>query len=224
MEIEMKEYSTTLQRKALKAIAILLASTFLQVSVAYSGNNGGGLGGTLGGALGGLGNAVGGATGAVGNTANGITGKVGNTTTKLGALNKQGALTADARSDILNGVIAKARVLSPKALAKLCLNVGGGDKGCGSGGTPQILGLVDVRLNALTDSQLVSVCASVGGGCGGGANVTSGGDGVGNAGIDNMSRSEIVAYKKRCKSILSSPQQYGDDMVSICKLIKRQKI
>ena len=220
----MKEYSIGLQNKVLNAIAILLASTFLYVGVAYSESNGGGLGGALGGAVGGLGSAVGGVTGAVGNTTNSITGKVGNTTTKLGALNKQGALSADAKSDILNGVMAKARVLSSKALAKLCLNVGGGNAGCGSGGTPQILGLVDLRLNALTDSQLVSVCASVGGGCGSSANVPSGSAGVGNAGIDNMSRSEIVAYKKRCQSILSSPQQYGDDMVSICKLIKRQKI
>ena len=219
----MKEYSTTPSHKALKAIAILLASTFLQVSVAYSENNGGGLGGALGGAVGGLGNTVGGTAGAVGNTANGITGKVGNTTTKLGALNQQGALTADARSDILDGVMAKARVLSPKALAKLCLNVGGGNKGCGSGGTPQILGLVDVRLNALTDGQLLGVCASVGGGCGG-ASVPAGGDGVGNPRIGNMSRSELISYKKRCVSILSNPQQYGDDMVSICKLIKRQKM
>jgi hypothetical protein len=159
----------------------------------------------------------------VSNTANGVTDNVGNTSTKLGALNKQGALTADARSDILNGVMAKARVLSPKALAKLCLNVGGGDKGCGSGGTPQILGLVDLRLGALTDGQLIGACASVGGGCGG-ANIPNGNDAGGTSSIGNMSRSELIAYKKRCVSILSSPQQYGDDMVSICKLIKRQKI
>ncbi len=31
------------------------------------------------------------------------------------------------RSNILNGIMAKARVLSPKELARLCLAAGGGD-------------------------------------------------------------------------------------------------
>lgn len=43
METEMKEYTDRPQNKALKAIAMLLASTFLHVGVAYSENNGGGL-------------------------------------------------------------------------------------------------------------------------------------------------------------------------------------
>ena len=124
----------------------------------------------LSGTLGGLGNSLGKVTDAVGNTVNGATGNVANTTTKLGALNKSGALSADAKSDILNGVMAKARVLSPKELARLCLATGGGDKGCGSGNRPRILGLIDARLDVLSNKRLISVCASVGAGCGGGKN------------------------------------------------------
>ena len=128
----------------------------------------GGLGKTAGGALGGLGNAVGNTVGGVGDTVSGVTGNVGNTTTKLGALNKNGALSADAKSDILNGVMAKARVLSPKELARLCLATGGGDSGCGSGNRPRILGIIDARLDVLSNKRLIRVCASVGAGCGGG--------------------------------------------------------
>jgi len=130
----------------------------------------GGLGKTVGGTLGGLGNAVGNTVGGVGDTVSGVTGNVANTTTKLGALNKSGALSADARSDILNGIMAKARVLSPKELARLCLATGGGDKGCGTGNKPRILGIIDARLDVLSNKRLISVCASVGAGCGGGKN------------------------------------------------------
>jgi len=126
----------------------------------------------LSGTMGGLGNNLGKVTDAVGSTLNGATGNIANTTTKLGALNKSGALSADAKSDILNSVMAKARVLSPKELARLCLATGGGDKGCGSGNKPRILGIIDARLDVLSNRRLISVCASVGAGCGGG---TSGG-------------------------------------------------
>jgi hypothetical protein len=124
----------------------------------------------LSGTLGGLGNSLGKVTDSVGKTVNGMTGNVGNTTTKLGAFNKSGALSADAKSDILNGVMAKARVLSPKELARLCLATGGGDKGCGSGNKPRILGIIDARLEVLSNRRLLSACASVGAGCGGGKN------------------------------------------------------
>ncbi len=118
--------------------------------------------------LGGLGNSLGKVTDTVGKTVNGVTGRVANTTTRLGTLNKSGALSADAKSDILNGVMAKARVLSPKELARLCLATGGGDSGCGSGNKPRILGLIDARLGVLSNKRLISVCTSVGAGCGGG--------------------------------------------------------
>jgi hypothetical protein len=121
----------------------------------------------LSGTLGGLGNSLGKVTEAVGNTANGVTGNVANTATKLGALNNSGALSAEAKSDILNGVMAKARILPPQELARLCLATGGGDKGCGSGNKPRILGIIDARLEVLSNRRLISVCASVGAGCGG---------------------------------------------------------
>jgi len=210
-----------------------------------------GLGDTVGGALGGAGNTVGNAVGGVGDTVNGVTGNVANTTTKLGALNARGALSADAKSDVLNGVKAKARVLSPEELARLCLATGGGDKGCGSGNRPRILGLIDARLAVLSDKRLVSVCASVGAGCGGSSSIASAGPipGAGAIGAENvpldsvpsgsvpdsslpnganqivanMSDREVVTYKKRCVNVLRSPQRYESDIVSLCRLLKRQK-
>jgi hypothetical protein len=133
----------------------------------------GGLKGTVGGTLGSLGNTVGNTVGAVGKTVNGVTGNVANTTTKLGALNERGALSADAKSDILSGIMAKARVLSAQELARLCLATGGGEAGCGSGNKPRILGLIDARLDVLSNKRLISVCASVGAGCGGLSSIAS---------------------------------------------------
>jgi len=203
----------------------------------------------LSGTLGGLGNKLGKVTDAVGNTVNGVTGNVGNTTTKLGALNKSGALSADAKSDILNGVMAKARVLSPKKLARLCLATGGGDKGCGSGNKPRILGIIDARLDVLSNKRLASVCASVGTGCGGGkssgtrslggiaavpANAVAALLPTANAEVPatannrssrlssiaaNLSSREDIVYKKRCSSVLRNPRAYENDIVQICKLI-----
>jgi hypothetical protein len=192
MEHVMKEYSSNPKIKTLKLVSVLLMATFLQAGTAHSeGGLGGALGGALGGlggalgggssggsntggGLGGLGNALGGITGGVNNTLNGVTGSIGNTTTKLGALNKSGVLSADAKSDILNGIMAKARVLSPKELARLCLATGGGDSGCGSGNKPRILGLIDARLDVLSNKRLIRVCASVGAGCGGGTSSGAG--------------------------------------------------
>jgi hypothetical protein len=148
---------------AMASAAIIVVASSMPLHAEGSG----GLGKTVGGAAGGLGNAVGNTVGAVGNTVSGVTGNVANTTTKLGALNEHGALSADAKSDILRGVMAKARVLSPEELARLCLATGGGEAGCGSGNKPRILGLIDARLDVLSDRRLISVCASVGAGCGG---------------------------------------------------------
>ena len=41
--------------------------------------------------------------------------------------------------------------------------------------------------------------------------------------VAQLSSRDIILYKKRCVNILRSPQNYDDDMVSICRLIKRQK-
>ena len=206
----------------------------------------------LSGTLGGLGNTLGKVTDTVGKTVNGVTGNVANTTTKLGAFNKSGALSADAKSDILKGVMAKARVLSPQELARLCLATGGGDKGCGSGNKPRILGLIDARLDVLSNKRLVSVCTSVGAGCGGSSSIARIGSEpvIGAIGAENvpgssvpdasgrnnslpngarqmvgrMSDPEVVAYKKRCVNVLQSPQRYESDIVSLCRLIKRQRV
>ena len=238
----MKMYSSNKRQNTIKLASILLLATFLQAGVAHSegglGGALGGLGGALGGGgtssnnsgdgLGGIGNAVGGVTGGVSNTVNGVTSNVANTTTTLGITNKKGVLSLDARSDLTNSLMAKARVLSPKALAKLCLSAGGSKKSCGSGNRPQILGLIDVKLDVLSDKRLLGLCVGVGAGCGG-TSITIGNDddnggGGGGGGLGGMSRGEVVAYKKRCVNVLSSPQKYESDIVSICRLIKRQKV
>ena len=41
--------------------------------------------------------------------------------------------------------------------------------------------------------------------------------------VAQLSSRELILYKKRCSSILRSPQNYDNDMVSICKLIKRKQ-
>ncbi|MEP7173304.1 MAG: hypothetical protein ABI705_07430 [Aestuariivirga sp.] len=245
----MKEYSSNPKIKTLKLVSVLLMATFLQVGTAHSeGGLGGALGGlgdalggggssgggSTGGALGGLGNTVGntlgGVTGGVNKTLNGVTSNIANTTTKLGIFDSNGALSLDGRSDLTDSLMAKASVLSPKQLAKLCLSAGG-DKACGSGNKPQILGLVDAKLNVLSDGQLLSLCAGVGGGCGGSSITIGGGgggggngDGGNGGGLGGMSRGEVVAYKKRCVSVLSSPQRYESGIVSLCRLIKRQRV
>jgi len=202
----------------------------------------------LSGTLGGLGNSLGKVTEAVGNTANGVTGNVANTATKLGALNNSGALSAEAKSDILNGVMAKARILPPQELARLCLATGGGDKGCGSGNKPRILGIIDARLEVLSNRRLISVCASVGAGCGGKNSGTRSPGSIAavppnavaallpeaNANAEapttasnrrlssiaaKLSNSEAIVYKKRCSSVLRNPRAYENDIVQICKLI-----
>lgn len=237
------------------------ALIFLAFSLPLHAEGLGGLGNTVGGALGGVGNAVGNTVGSVGNTVNGLT---DGTTGSLSALNRRGILRADAKSDIINGVMAKARVLSPKELARLCLATGGGDQGCGSGNRPRILGLIDARLEVLSSKRLISVCATVGAGCGGskiarvgsqpaveigavpeignvpgaiipGTNIPGAsipdssvpGSNLPNRARQNvadLSDREVVAYKKRCVNVLKSPQKYEHDIVSICRLIKRQKV
>ena len=130
-----------------------------------------GLRGTVGGALGGLSGAVGDTVGGIkGGITGSVTSSVGATTATVGALTTKGLLSADAKSNLLRGIMAKARVLSPEELARLCLATGGGDTGCSSGNKPRILGIIDARLEVLSNKRLISVCASVGAGCGGGKN------------------------------------------------------
>jgi hypothetical protein len=122
---------------------------------------------------------------------------------------------------------------------------------------PRILGLIDARLDILSNKRLISVCASVGAGCGGSSSIASVGSNpvVGAIGaeevpggsvpgssvpsnsvpgssvpngakqiVGGMSDREVVTYKKRCVSVLQSPQRYESDIVSLCRLIKLQKV
>ena len=198
------------------------------------------IGGKAGGAVGKVGDAVGGLTGGLGNTVNGATGGINTPTTKLGSVsvNPEGQLGANATSTLINGINARARLLNPEQLANLCMAAGGGDSGCGSGSTTQVRATLNANLRNLSSGQLLGLCAGIGGGCGGSAAVPVGGGGGiggdpvrgggngfgGGGGLGGMSRGEVVAYKKRCSSVLRSPQRYESDIVSLCRLIKRQKV
>jgi hypothetical protein len=167
---------------------------------------------TLGDTLGGLGGTLGGATGEV----NSPSSEYGSA-----SVNPNGESGADANSPLANGIIGRARYLGDDELANLCLAAGGGESGCGSGNRAQTLGVLSANLNELNSAQLAGLCASVGGGCDASAAVPGG---VANGAIPGLTKAEVVAYKKRCVNILSSPQNYDDDIVGICRLIKRQKI
>jgi hypothetical protein len=195
--------------------------------------------------LGGLGNTLGKATETVGGTVNGVTGKSSKATVNL---TSNGELSALARSQMMNGIEAEAQALSPKRLARLCLNIGGGE-GCGSGNRSELLGIIDNRLEVLSDKRIASLCLSTGAdGCGGGD-----GSGAGSANpsaavpgaaapesaapesaapanasarsrnlssiAGNLSSRDVIIYKKRCSSVLRNPQAYENDIVQICKLI-----
>ena len=194
-------------------------------------------GSNTGGALGGLGNTVGGLTGGLRNTVKGVTSGIKVPTTKLGtvSLNSDDKLGADVNSQLISGIKAQARLLNPDQLANLCMAAGGGDSGCGSGSTTQVRATLNANLSNLSSGQLLSLCAGVGGGCGGssasipddggiGGGPVRGGGNNGNGGLGGMSRGEVVAYKKRCVSVLRSPQRYESDIVSLCRLIKRQRV
>ena len=236
----MKEYSSNPKIKTLKLVSVLLMATFLQVGTARSeGGLGGALGG-LGGALGGgglsgavgrVGDAVGGLTGGLSNTAKSATSGINAPTTKLGtvSLNPDDQLGANANSQLINGINAQARLLNPDQLANLCMAAGGGDSGCGSGSTTEVRATLNANLQNLSNSQLLSLCAGVGCSTSSASNPIGsnpiGGGGLGGAnGLGGMSRGEVVAYKKRCVNVLRSPQRYESDIVSLCRLIKRQRV
>jgi len=119
---------------------------------------------TLGGVGNAVGNTLGGAGNAADNTVNGVTGKKSEITAILGP---NGELSLEARSQMLNGIEARAQVLSPRRLAKLCVSAGGGE-GCSSGNRSEILGIIDNRLDVVSDKRLAGLCLSTGAnGCGG---------------------------------------------------------
>src|SRR5438128_2479007 len=125
MEHEMKEFSSNPKVKTLKLVSVLLMATFLQAGIVHSEGGlggalgglggGGGLGGALGGAVGSVGDTVGGLTGGLSNTASGTTNGINTPTTKLGtvSVNPDDEVGANANSQLINGINAKARFLKP---------------------------------------------------------------------------------------------------------------
>lgn len=178
----------------------------------------------LSGTVGGIGNTVGSVAGSVTNTVGATTGSVGNIVNGTGTavapavnatiavLSPRAILSADARTTLLGGITAKARVLSPRQLAKLCLTVGGGKNGCGSGNRPAILGLVDARLALLQSKQLLSVCLSVGASCG----QTRIDNGGGGPPVSKVSDNEAMARKITCQNILQHQRVYDNVLVRMC--------
>jgi hypothetical protein len=155
---------------------LLLTAAFIPAQAAEVSDAAGGVGSAVGGAAGGVTGAVGGTvngvTGPVTGTVNGVTGDNAQTTASVGS---NGELSLQTRSQMANGINAKAQALSPNRLAQLCVSAGG-DEGCGSGDRSQILGIIDNRLEVIGDEQLASLCLSTGAnGCGGGSS------GAGNA-------------------------------------------
>ena len=194
---------------------IVMASATLLMTVASMPTHANGLGG--------LGNTVGSLTRTVDNTVSGVTGTGTRTTASLGALGSGSVLSMDAKSQLLGGIKAKIRLLSHKELVKLCLSAGGGKHACGSGDRSKLLGLVDARLKLLGERRLASLCGSCGGNRNGGGSGGTGGGGINSSPVAGLSSHEVIAYKKRCSNVLQYPQTYDDDIVSICRLIRRQK-
>jgi hypothetical protein len=203
-----------------------------------AGSAGSAAGSTAGGVTGGASGSVNGVSGPVGDAVNGVTGDNAQTNTNV---DSNGELSLETRSQLADGINAKAQTLSPNRLAQLCVSAGGG-AGCGSGDRSQILGIIDNRVQVLGDEQLTSLClSSSANGCGGGGGASSAnpiaavpGASVPGAAVPananggsarlssiagNLSHSEAIVYKKRCRSVLRNPQAYENDIVQICKLI-----
>lgn len=181
------------------------------------------LSGTVGSVIGGVTNTAGVAEGTNVNTVNGSAGAVASTLeATVGVLTPKSMLSADAKSTLLGGIMAKGRILSSKQLAKLCLTVGGGKQGCGSGDRPSILGLIDARLTLLKPNQLLGVCLTVGASCGN-RRINGIGDGGGASDggtqLVNISDNGSMAERKSCRSILLNPQIYDFALVRMCKRI-----
>lgn len=217
-------------------MTVVSTSTYALDLSDTAGSAGSAAGSTAGGVTGAVGGTVNGVTNPVSDAVNGVTGDNAQTTANVGS---NGELSLETRSQIANGISAKAQALSPNRLAQLCVSAGGG-AGCGSGDRSQILGIIDNRLEVLGDEQLTSLCLSSGAnGCGGngsgsgassanpiaaipGAAVpANANDGSGRLSsiAANLSSHEVIVYKKRCGSVLRNPQAYEDDIVQICKLI-----
>jgi len=211
---------------AAASVTLFLTAAAMPLHAAELSDAVGGLGNAAGSAVGGVtgsnSGSVNGVTGTVSNTVNGLTGDNAQTTARIGS---NGELSAAARSALADGIEARARALSPRQLARLCVSAGGG-AGCGSGDRSQILGIIDNRLGVLSDDQLASLCVGSGAnGCGSGAGASAAAPANANsrrlsAIAGNLSSREAILYKKRCSSVLSNPRSYENDIVALCKLIK----
>ena len=225
------------------AATLLLSAALMPAQAGELSDAVGGVGGAVGGAAGGVTGAGGGTVNSVTDPAldaiNGMTGDNAQTTANVGS---NGELTLETRSQMADGIHAKALALSPEQLAHLCVSVGG-DAGCGSGERSQILGIIDNRLEVIGDEQLASLCLSTGangcGGTGSGAGSANPIAAVPEAAVPGaavpaddsapggrlssiaakLSNSEAIVYKKRCSSVLRNPKAYENDIVQLCKLI-----
>lgn len=85
-----------------------------------------------------------------------------------------------AKASVAGKIEARAKLLSPRSLLKLCITVGA--KGCDGASRDRQIALIKARIGKLSGRQLASACVSVGGsGCG--ASLTDpGGGGTGGGG------------------------------------------
>ena len=74
----------------------------------------------------------------------------------------------------------------------------------------QLLGGIKAKVRLLSHKELVKLCLSMGGG-------------INPSPVAGLSSHEVIAYKKRCSNVLQYPERYDGDIVSICRLIQRQK-
>ena len=82
-----------------------------------------------------------------------------------GSLGKVGSISGvAARAEALDTIHAKALLLGPRNLLKLCVTVGA--KGCEGASTSRQVALIDARAAVLSGGDLARACVAVGGGCG----------------------------------------------------------
>lgn len=138
------------------------------------------------------------------------------------------------RADAADTIHARARVLSPRQLLKLCVTVGA--RGCEGASRSRQLALVDASVGNLSDQQLAAACASIGGGCaaqpasqGGSAapGSSAGGGGVSTPSAASMAMASAGGSGKgtekevriTCRGVLASPSRYERGLVTLCRKI-----
>lgn len=165
------------------------------------------------------------------------TGTVVGSTVKANLGSTSTASGATARADVADTIHAKARLLGPKRLLKLCVTVGA--KGCEGASRNRQLALVDAKVGTMSSEQLASACVAVGGGCGGEpasaapppatSPPASSGSGAGKVAAPASKGLKPVALaagpdKDRdmritCRSVLASPARFETGLVKLCRKI-----